>query len=208
MISTSTSSRIARSELDSPQTLAYFLIGLREADVALRTLKQFHIIKISKPNLKEPQVVHLEKNFASSFKLALTGGGHHNSFGIPSTDVAGAIDLAELDDYARAQWETILHYLVNSVAEAGKWSQGEGPTAQVKKLLVEGKLVSQSGRAGGITKSGFSFLLQEVNAQVWTLLILWIETAEKVSISISQSSLAKIIRCKWTLLSSCHSYSC
>jgi len=32
----------------------------------------------------------------------------------------------------------------------------------------------------GITQAGFTFLLQEANAQVWTLLLLWIENAESL----------------------------
>jgi len=121
----------------------------------------------------------LTKNFGTSLRFALTGGGEHNSFGVPS-DFTGSIDLNELDEYARKQWEGILHYVVNSVGE-GMRSDGQGPTSRVKDLLEAGRLVTRGRHSGGgITQAGFSFLLQEVNAQVWTLLILWIENAEKV----------------------------
>jgi len=90
------------------------------------------------------------------------------------------VDLSFLDDYARSQWEGILHYVVNSVGE-GMRSEGRGPTSAVKELLEAGKLVTKGRHSGGgITQAGFSFLLQEVNAQVWTLLLLWIENAEQV----------------------------
>ena len=78
------------------------------------------------------------------------------------------------------QWEGILHFVVNSVGD-GKGQTGQGPTAAVKQLLEAGRLVTRGRHAGGgITQAGFSFLLQEVNAQVWTLLLLWIENAEQV----------------------------
>lgn len=110
----------------------------------------------------------------------MTGGGEHQSFGVPSHDVLENLDTSLLDDYAREQWEGILHYVVASVAE-NKGSAGRGPTDSVKRLLEAGKLVT-TGRVsgGGITQAGFSFLLQEVNAQVWTMLLLWIENAEQM----------------------------
>jgi transcription initiation factor TFIIH subunit 4 len=96
--------------------------------------------------------------------------------------VADDVDLAFLDDYARDQWEGILHYVVNSVGD-GMRGGGQGPTDAVKQLLEAGKLVTTGRHSGkGITQAGFSFLLQEVNAQVWTLLLLWIENAEKVRV--------------------------
>jgi transcription initiation factor TFIIH subunit 4 len=125
----------------------------------------------------------LTKNFGESLRQALTGGGEHNSFGVPSNDpVSGGVDLAFLDEYARDQWEGILHYVVNSVGEA-MHGGGQGPTDAVKQLLEAGRLVTTGRHSGkGITQAGFSFLLQEVNAQVWTLLLLWIENAEKVGL--------------------------
>lgn len=111
----------------------------------------------------------------------MTGGGDHQSFGVPSHDSPiDGLDTEFLDTFAREQWEDILHYVVNSVGDGAKQGEG-GPTGSVRKLLEAGKLVTSGRRAGGgITQAGFSFLLQEVNAQVWTLLLLWIENAEQV----------------------------
>lgn len=126
-------------------------------------------------------MVSLTKAFGASLRLALTGGGDHQSFGVPSSDSATAdVDLNFLDEYARQQWEGILHFVVSSVGE-GMRQAGQGPTDAVKQLLKAGNLVTRGAHSGsGITQAGFSFLLQEVNAQVWTLLLLWIENAEQV----------------------------
>ncbi len=136
----------------------------------------------------EPPALTLTPNFATSLRLALTGGGDHQSFGVPSTDTANDdidVDIVFLDDYARSQWEGILHYVVNSgVAGVAGVQQGSSyPEANVRQLLELGRLVdAKKGRnpGMGITQAGFTFLLQEVNAQVWTLLLLWIENAESM----------------------------
>ncbi|KAH8808518.1 RNA polymerase II transcription factor-like protein B subunit 2 [Xylogone sp. PMI_703] len=153
----------------------------RQKDQALSLLSRLHIVTITAPSREDPQVVSLTKNFGASLRLALTGGGDHNSFGVPSSDVeTEGIDLAFLDEFARTQWEGILHYVVNSVGD-GMRSDDHGPAASVKQLLEAGQLVTRGRHsAGGITQAGFAFLLQEVNAQVWTLLLLWIENADQM----------------------------
>lgn len=133
----------------------------------------------------EPQVVSLTPVFGRSLRLALTGGGDHQSFGVPVSDAETAdLDISFLDEYARTQWEGILHYVVSSVGDGS--GKGAGPSSGVKELLGLGNLVS-SGRRSGITQAGFSFLLQEVNAQVWTMLLLWIENAESVRLPLHRT---------------------
>jgi transcription initiation factor TFIIH subunit 4 len=153
-----------------------------EKEKALSLLSRLHIVTAT-PNRDEPPALTLTPNFATSLRLALTGGGDHQSFGVPSFDTAqDLIDIAFLDDYARSQWEGILHYVVNSGVD-GMHQGSAYPEANVRQLLELGRLVdTKRGRnAGmGITQAGFTFLLQEVNAQVWTLLLLWIENAQSM----------------------------
>lgn len=96
------------------------------------------------------------------------------------------MSVADLDEFARRQWEGVLGYMVGStgmnVANAGvTLSQG------VKMLLASGRLVEVRGKTVDITKDGFAFILQEVNAQVWTMLILYLQNAESVGPVISMS---------------------
>ncbi|KJZ78586.1 hypothetical protein HIM_01977 [Hirsutella minnesotensis 3608] len=151
----------------------------RQKDQALSILRGLHIIQISAPSKEKPQEMHLTANFKASLRLALTGGGTHNSFGVPSSlAVPPEIDIPFLDRYARRKWEDILHYVVSSV---GFKSAGDssGPNKSVKELLVVGRLVDRRPNGGvGITQAGFTFLLQEANAQVWTLLLLWLEASD------------------------------
>lgn len=50
----------------------------------------------------------------------------------------------------------------------------------VKTLLQAGGLVKVRGKKVDITKEGFAFILQEVNAQVWTVLVYYLDNAEQV----------------------------
>lgn len=127
-------------------------------------------------------LLSLTPDFAASLRIALTGGDTQQSFGVPSTDqVDKAIDIPFLDRYAQSQWESILHYVVNSVGE-GLYSD-DGPSFDVRSLLEAGSLVEKRGRGLTITQAGFSFLLQEVNAQVWNILILFVKHQESDQVS-------------------------
>jgi transcription initiation factor TFIIH subunit 4 len=156
--------------------------GKQQRDRALSILRALHIVQITPSGREKPQEMSLTTNFKNSLRLALEGGGSHNSFGVPSSlPVDQSIDVAFLDRYARKKWEDILHFVVNSVGltSAGDGSSS-GPKASVKDLLLAGRLVERrSGTTSGmaITQAGFTFLLQEANAQVWTLLLLWLEAA-------------------------------
>ena len=142
-------------------------------------MRTLHIVQISAALKDKPQEVQLTTNFRASLRLALTGGGSHNSFGVPSTLlIPPEIDVPFLDRYARRRWDEILHFVVSSV---GYKSTGEapGPNKSVKDILIAGRLVDRHPSGSiGITQSGFTFLLQEANAQVWTLLLLWLEAMD------------------------------
>ncbi|KAF7563867.1 hypothetical protein G7046_g283 [Stylonectria norvegica] len=151
----------------------------RQKDQALSILRMLYIVQITPYTKDRPQEMQLTTNFKTSLRLALTGGGTHNSFGVPSTlEIPIETDIAFLDRYARKKSEDILHYVVSSV---GFKSTGDasGPNKSVKELLVAGRLVDRRPNGSvGITKTGFTFLLQEANAQVWTLLLLWLEAMD------------------------------
>lgn len=156
----------------------------RHKDQALSILRALHIVQITPAMRDKPQEVLLTANFKNSFRLALEGGGSQNSFGVPSEKpVSAEIDIAFLDKFARRKWEDILHYVVNSVGLPSSGShESSGPKNTVKELLLAGKLVvSRPGRPGGvgITQTGFTFLLQAANAQVWTLLLQWLEAVDQ-----------------------------
>lgn len=158
----------------------------RERDQALSILRSLHIVQITAAVRDRPQEIMLTANFKNSFRLALEGGGSQNSFGVPSEKPASAeTDTAFLDKFARRKWEDILHYVVNSVGlPSGPGHDALGPKSTVKELLLAGHLVeSRPGRPGGvgITQTGFTFLLQAANAQVWTLLLQWLEAVDQQS---------------------------
>ena len=111
----------------------------------------------------------------------MTGGGAHKSFGVPvKPSSEEKATIIELDQFARRQWEGVLGYMVGS-AGIDLNSDGAKIGVGVMTLLEMGRLVEKRGRRVEITQDGFAFILQEVNAQVWTILILYLQNAEKVS---------------------------
>lgn len=83
--------------------------------------------------------------------------------------------------FARRQWEGVIGYMVGSAGidlsdDGVRLSQG------VETLMEIGNLVTKRGKKIDITQDGFAFILQEVNAQVWTILILYLQNAEAVRI--------------------------
>ncbi|OTB00264.1 hypothetical protein M426DRAFT_324413 [Hypoxylon sp. CI-4A] len=143
----------------------------REKDQAIAILRSLHIV--------QPQSMTLTANFKTSLRLALEGGGDHNSFGVPSTDpIPKEVDHAFLDKYARKKWDDILHYVVSATGMADREKGSGGPKQSVKELLTSGRLIERHHGQLTITNIGFSFLLQEANAQVWALLLLWLEAVD------------------------------
>ncbi|KAI1164431.1 transcription factor Tfb2 [Nemania serpens] len=154
----------------------------REKDQAISILRSLHIVQRD-----ASPTVSLTPNFRNSLRLALEGGGDHNSFGVPSAQhIPGDVDLHFLDRYAQKKWDDILHFVVNSVgfssSSASEDRGSNGPKQSVKDLMMRGRLVERRGGSGiNITQAGFTFLLQEANAQVWTLLLLWLESADALA---------------------------
>ncbi|KAI0105133.1 transcription factor Tfb2-domain-containing protein [Nemania sp. FL0031] len=149
----------------------------REKDQAISILRSLHILQRDTATS-----ISLAPNFRNTLRLVLEGGGDHNSFGVPSSQpVPSDIDLTFLDRYAQKKWDDILHFVVNSVGfSSGPGDKSSnGPKQSVKDLMIRGHLVERRGGSGiSITQAGFTFLLQEANAQVWTLLLLWLESAD------------------------------
>lgn len=182
-----------------------------ERDHALNLLERLHVLTAT-ANPGQPRAYSLTNPFAASLRLALTGGGDHKSFGVPcNTTNKDVVTISKLDEFARKQWEGVLGYMVGStgidLADADvKLSQG------VKTLLQFGGLVEGKNRKVEITQDGFAFILQEVNAQVWTLLILYLENAEQVrqlerSLSFTHGQ-ANLYSWEWTLWMCYPSSSC
>ena len=121
--------------------------------------------------------------------------GDTNSFGVPcETRDKNHVDVTFLDAYATKQWETILHFLVGTEIS-------EEPGGGVLQLLNQAKLMEgdplyfpssylfihkrllffSKPRSMRITYAGFAFLLQDINAQLWTLLLQYLEHSTTLS---------------------------
>lgn len=155
-----------------------------EKDKAISTLESLHIVSLIQESPKLFSY-RLSSGFALSLRQALTGGGTHRSFGVPSSSPdEDAVDIPFLDRYAQKQWESILFYMVGSTAGlANADSFGSGVGEGTKQLLRNAEFVRVAHGRVHITRPGFTFVLQEVNAQVWSLLIVYLKHAPSLNMS-------------------------
>lgn len=90
---------------------------------------------------------------------------------------ANAVSVAFLDDYARTRWESILHYMVGSEG-------ADLPRPPVLYLLRASGLMQHASPKRPddsdltITSRGFQFLLEDVNTQLWDLLLSYLSMAD------------------------------
>lgn len=151
----------------------------KECEAALQLLLKCHIFKEARTSTGRGYT--LTPEFAKSLRSALTGSGKGYSFG----DVARVprneqVTIEFLDDYARRQWEGILGYMVSSSENPIESSEPlTRPSPQIIELLRFGGLVAGSKVSPDITKEGFSFVLQDLNTQIWSLLFLYADIAEQ-----------------------------
>lgn len=157
----------------------------REKEQAVFTLERLHIITQVKQD-DGTMAWTISTGFQKSLRNALEGSGTHRSFGVPATrEESGGKRLSVdfLDEYSRSQWEGILYYLVSGAAGLSKDSISRAEVGPgTKKLLHTGDLVRTIHGSPRITKDGFSFVLQETNAQVWSLLIVYLKMTNEVSV--------------------------
>ncbi|KAG6997517.1 hypothetical protein G7Y79_00040g076820 [Physcia stellaris] len=150
---------------------------LKEREKTVVQLERLSILSVVS-NPGKPKAYNLTKTFAASLRLALVGGGNHMSFGIPCNDPYGdPVSIEELDEYAREQWESVLGFMVGSPWKPAG-SKGVELSEAVTKLLQGGGLIDMKTKK--ITRAGFAFLLQDVNAQVWEVLMLYLEGSSYV----------------------------
>ncbi|KAM3421473.1 RNA polymerase II transcription factor B subunit 2 [Cercospora zeina] len=162
----------AASELDAWVKPDHHSTQVKER--ALSILQRLKIVY--EEQYKGRQAFRLSPAFGKSLRMALTGGGKHSSFGVPCSEPDKTPVTAEyLDTFARKQWEAILYYVVGS-ASAGLGAGIEISTG-TRTLLEKGRFVVVRGRSRAITQDGFTFLLQDVNAQIWSLLIVYLEVS-------------------------------
>ncbi|KAJ5225203.1 General transcription and DNA repair factor IIH subunit TFB2 [Penicillium chermesinum] len=149
----------------------------RQRDNALSILGRLHILSTTLTD-NNVRACMVNDPFASSLRQALMGSDDAQSFGVLSqTSNESTITVADLDEYARRQWEGVLGYMVGT---SGLGQRDINLSKGVKQLLQAGHLVEIRNHHVDITKDGFGFVLQDVNTQVWHILILYVESAQAI----------------------------
>ncbi|KAL4787562.1 transcription factor Tfb2-domain-containing protein [Aspergillus varians] len=152
--------------------------SLKERDSALSILGRLHILS-NTTTAGNVRAYMVTDPFAASLRQALTGAEETQSFGVLYLlSDEESVSIADLDDYARRQWEGVLGYMVGT---SGLGIQRDANLSKgVKQLLQAGHLVEIRDRRVEITQDGFAFVLQDVGTQVWHILILYVESAEAI----------------------------
>lgn len=142
--------------------------------VALKRLKALHLIEEENGGTS----IILHPIFRKNFRNCLTGSQPADAFGtICEEDDQAKVDIKFLDAFASHKWESILHFMVGT-------ELGSRPSKSVLSLLKLGKLMDGPGNSAEslkITSTGFQFLLQDVNAQIWTLLIQYLTLSQDLN---------------------------
>ena len=137
----------------------------------MKRLESLHLIEYD----SKGSHVRLHSIFRKNFRDCLTGSQNPNAFGSISTTVdKHKVDIPFLDLFASQKWETILHFMVGTESTAT-------PSDSVLSLLKLGGLMEGPNNDLRITNSGFQFLLQDVNAQIWTLLLQYLNLTQELN---------------------------
>ncbi|KAK6459966.1 RNA polymerase II transcription factor B subunit 2 [Scheffersomyces coipomensis] len=138
---------------------------------SLKRLKSLHLIEDD----KLANHIQLNKTFRQNFRDCLTGSQDSNAFGTLCVAVdKHKVDIAFLDTFASSKWETILHFMVGTESTAT-------PSKSVLSLLRSGGLMEGHASSLKITNTGFQFLLQDVNVQIWTLLLQYLNLTQELN---------------------------
>lgn len=175
-----------------PPLAKFFIVSMifNEKPVAVKDLEKWcqpHARKLQFDSLKRLRALHLleedssgthvrlHRVFRNNFRACLTGSQAPNAFGIiSSSSKKHAVDIRFLDRFASQKWETILHFMVGSELPSM-------PSRSVLSLLKLGGLMESSGSGFKITNSGFQFLLQDVNIQIWTILFEYLNLTQDLN---------------------------
>ncbi|KAJ5810443.1 Transcription factor Tfb2 [Penicillium pulvis] len=151
----------------------------KQRDNALSILGRLHILSTTRTE-DNARAYMVTNPFASSLRQALTGSEDTQSFGVFSQiPDETKVSIHDLDEYGRRQWEGVLGYMVGTSALTGNRDM-VNLSKGVKQLLQAGNLVEIRGGRVDITKDGFGFVLQDVNTQVWHIMILYVESAHSL----------------------------
>jgi len=135
---------------------------------SLNRLKSLHLLL----DLNNHSHVSLHPTFRKNFRNCLMGTQPANAFGsLCLTPDPHPVDIAFLDSFASSKWENILHFMVGTEST-------KTPSSSVLSLLKLGGLMEGKASRLRITNSGFQFLLQDINAQIWTLLLQYLSLTQ------------------------------
>lgn len=156
----------------------------KDKEKALSVLEQLHIV-VYKQDANNQRTYELSSGFKRSLRSALQGSGTHRSFGVRApTSVDKRVSIKFLDEYASKKWENILFYMVGTTVGLQPSRSADSDIGDATRALLNmGEFVAQIHGRVSITRAGFTFVLQDTNAQVWGLLLIYLRNAPRLQMS-------------------------
>ncbi|GAM18172.1 hypothetical protein SAMD00019534_013470 [Acytostelium subglobosum LB1] len=114
------------------------------------------------------QIVHLNRRFQDNIRRSMADMKNVVLNASKSTDAKTNMSVEDLDKYSKEQWEKVLYFLSEDNSSA--------TTDLISELLVSSNLTKVVNGEISITSEGFKFLLKDVYTQIWTLIIVYLDT--------------------------------
>ncbi|KAL6926523.1 hypothetical protein ACO0SA_001837 [Hanseniaspora valbyensis] len=192
------------------ENLDIFIISDRSASSSISSKN----INIFSNKADESGHVKLNPIFQTALRESIIAGDVHNSFGSLRKDIpiTEQVTIDELDTYAAEKWETILHFMVGTpgmkapddtvlkllihgefMMEVGTESDNSIFTQKRNNNNIDAEEEGEEDANDKqfqrvaelkITNHGFQFLLQEINVQIWSLLLQYLKMSEFLKIDI------------------------
>ncbi|KYQ90924.1 general transcription factor IIH [Tieghemostelium lacteum] len=120
---------------------------------------------------KNKTCIQLNSIFQHNIKQSLMDMEHRVFSSDTTVKELKAPTIDELDQFSKTQWEKVLYLLSDEKSDS---------IPLISELLQSSNLTSRDGNGQlAITSEGFKFLLKDIYTQIWTLLIVYLDTIEK-----------------------------
>jgi len=161
---------------------------LRYHEAILYRLLELKIILKKKDRLKsttsatpESQSLYLNPDFQKQLQLALsTNGKDRVVVEIDQDKDKHRPSISELDKDWQLKWDNILSFMIPKATISSKRNSRE-ISKSLKQLLVKTGLMQLEGTSSEsykLTSYGFQFLMKDIYAQIWILLLAYIESSD------------------------------
>ncbi|EFA82792.1 general transcription factor IIH [Heterostelium album PN500] len=128
--------------------------------------KQTHLESLER--LEDLKIL-IKQEFQSNIKESITNMKNVVVSAVERVEPNLQMSVDQLDSYSKSQWEKVLYFLSDD---------SETPPELIADLLALSNLTKLNDGSMVITSEGFKFLLKDIYTQIWTLIIVYLNSLE------------------------------